>query len=77
MGWYLLSRAPELEERLHDELGKVLAGRLPTLDDVPELLYTRAIFEETVRLYPPSRSWHGRRFAMRRSAAGPCRPDPS
>jgi cytochrome P450 len=51
--WYLLSQAPEVEERLHDELGKVLAGRLPTLDDVPELPYTRAIFEETVRLYPP------------------------
>jgi cytochrome P450 len=26
---------------------------LPTLDDVAELPYTRAIFEETVRLYPP------------------------
>jgi cytochrome P450 len=51
--WYLLSQAPEAEERLHAELAKVLAGRLPTLDDVPALLYTRAIFEETVRLYPP------------------------
>ena len=51
--WYLLSQAPEVEERLHAELAKALAGRLPTLDDVPELSYTRAIFEETVRLYPP------------------------
>jgi len=51
--WYLLSQAPEAEERLHAELAKVLAGRLPTLDDVPNLPYTRAIFEETVRLYPP------------------------
>ena len=51
--WYLLSQAPEVEERLHAELEKTLAGRLPTLDDVPELSYTRAIFEETVRLYPP------------------------
>ena len=51
--WYLLSQAPEVEERLHTELAKALAGRLPTLDDVPELPYTRAIFEETVRLYPP------------------------
>ena len=51
--WYLLSQAPEVEERLHAELAKTLAGRLPTLDDVPELSYTRAIFEETVRLYPP------------------------
>jgi cytochrome P450 len=51
--WYLLSQAPEVEERLHTELARALAGRLPTLDDVPELPYTRAIFEETVRLYPP------------------------
>ncbi|HEY1432392.1 MAG TPA: cytochrome P450 [Stellaceae bacterium] len=51
--WYLLSQAPEVEERLHAELAQVLAGRLPTLDDVPNLTYTRAIFEETVRLYPP------------------------
>jgi cytochrome P450 len=51
--WYLLSQSPQTEEHLHAELAKALAGRLPTLDDVPELPYTRAIFEETVRLYPP------------------------
>jgi cytochrome P450 len=51
--WYLLSQAPEIEERLHAELAQVLAGRLPTLDDVPKLPFTRAVFEETVRLYPP------------------------
>jgi cytochrome P450 len=51
--WYLLSQAPEVEERLHAELAGVLAGRSPTLDDVPKLIYTRAIFEEAIRLYPP------------------------
>lgn len=51
--WYLLSQAPQVEERLHRELDAVLGGRLPTLDDVPRLLYTRAVFEETIRLYPP------------------------
>lgn len=51
--WYLLSQAPEVEERLHAELAQVLAGRPPTLDDVARLTYTRAVFEETIRLYPP------------------------
>ena len=51
--WYLLSQAPQVEERLHAELDRVLGGCPPTLDDVPSLTYTRAIFEETVRLYPP------------------------
>ena len=51
--WFLLSQAPEVEERLHAELAEVLDGRLPRLDDVPRLVYTRAIFEEAIRLYPP------------------------
>ena len=51
--WYLLSQAPEIEDRLHAELAQVLGGRLPTLEDVPKLLFTRAVFEETLRLYPP------------------------
>jgi cytochrome P450 len=51
--WFLLSQAPEVEERLHAELEEVLAGRLPTLGDVPSLAYTRAVFEEAIRLYPP------------------------
>jgi cytochrome P450 len=51
--WYLLSQAPEVEARLHEEIDRVLAGRLPSLDDVPQLVYTRAVFEEAIRLYPP------------------------
>jgi cytochrome P450 len=51
--WYLLSQAPEVEERLHAELAQVLGGRRPTLEDVPKLVFTRAVFEETLRLYPP------------------------
>lgn len=51
--WFLLSRAPEVESRLHAELDSVLGGSLPSLDDVPQLVYTRAVFEEAIRLYPP------------------------
>ncbi|MEC7763601.1 MAG: cytochrome P450 [Pseudomonadota bacterium] len=51
--WYLLSRAGWAEARLHAELEEVLGGRTPTLADVPKLKYTRAIIDETLRLYPP------------------------
>jgi cytochrome P450 len=51
--WYLLSQAPEVEERLHAELAQVLDGRLPSFEDIPRLVFTRAVFEEALRLYPP------------------------
>lgn len=51
--WYLQSQSPRVEARLHDELDTVLGGRVPGLADVSRLVYTRAVFDETVRLYPP------------------------
>jgi cytochrome P450 len=51
--WFLLSQASDVEARLHEELDDVLGDRAPSLDDVPRLRYTRAIIEETLRLYPP------------------------
>lgn len=52
--WYLLSQSPEVERRLHTELNEVLAGRVPTVEDLPNLKYTRMVIEETLRLYPPT-----------------------
>lgn len=51
--WYLLSQTPDIEGRLHAEIDSVTGGRLPDLADVPKLVFTRAIFEEALRLYPP------------------------
>lgn len=51
--WYLLSQTPGVEAKLFAEIDRVLGGRAPTLADVPNLVYTRAVFEETMRLYPP------------------------
>jgi cytochrome P450 len=51
--WFLLSQAPDVEARLHAELDHVLDGRQPTTADLPQLAYTRAVIEETLRLYPP------------------------
>jgi cytochrome P450 len=33
--WYLLGGHPAVEARMHDEIDRVLGGRLPTMDDVP------------------------------------------
>ncbi len=51
--WYLLTQNSQAEERLHTELDQVLAGRAPTVEDLAKLPYSRMIFEETMRLYPP------------------------
>lgn len=51
--WYLLSQAPSVEARFHDEIDTVLAGRQPAYADVAKLPYVRSVFEEALRLYPP------------------------
>ena len=51
--FYLLERHPAIETRLHEEIDRVLGGRAPTFADVPALVFTRAIIDETLRLYPP------------------------
>lgn len=57
--WLLLARNPERAEALHRELDHVLcdasgAPRVPTMDDMPSLPYTRAVIAESMRLYPPA-----------------------
>jgi cytochrome P450 len=51
--WILLAQHPLVETRLHDELDRVLAGRSPSLDDLPNLNYTRMILDEALRLDSP------------------------
>lgn len=52
--WYLLGTHPDARRRLQDELAAVLDGHPPTADDLARLPYTRAVFEEALRLYPPA-----------------------
>ncbi len=52
--WYLVSGAPEVEERLHEEIDRVLGGRLPTVADLPKLTVVEQVITESMRLYPPA-----------------------
>lgn len=49
----LLSQHPESLRRLRCELHDVLDGRPAGFADLPQLQYTRMVFDETLRLYPP------------------------
>jgi cytochrome P450 len=52
--WHLLARHQDVQEALHDEASAHLAGRTPTADDLPHLPLATAVFEESLRLYPPA-----------------------
>ncbi|MTH98325.1 cytochrome P450 [Roseibium sp. RKSG952] len=51
--WYLLSQSPRIAQKLQAEVDQVLGGRTATFADVRSLPYTKAVVEETLRLYPP------------------------
>jgi cytochrome P450 len=55
MAWslYLLSKHPEVAERMRAEVQTVLDGRSPTIDDIAALEYTTRVVQECLRVYPP------------------------
>jgi cytochrome P450 len=52
--WFLLSGAPDIEARLHDEVARALQGRLPSVADLPSLPFVERVVTESMRLYPPA-----------------------
>jgi cytochrome P450 len=60
--FYLLSKHPEITGRLVREVATVLGDRKPTLQDLPRLTFTRAVLDESMRLYPPA--WMVERQAL-------------
>lgn len=52
---HLLAQHRAAQQRLHTELDAVLAGgRAPSWSDLGELTWTRAVVDESLRLYPPA-----------------------
>ncbi|QYE35263.1 cytochrome P450 [Polymorphobacter sp. PAMC 29334] len=49
---YLLSQDHAARERIEAEVDDVLGGRTVGADDVAKLVFTRAVIDETLRLYP-------------------------
>lgn len=62
---YLLAQHPEAASELERELDRVLAGRLPVADDLPQLRYTEMVIREVMRLYPSA-------YVIGREAITPC-----
>lgn len=52
--WFLLSKNPAAEVRLHEELRDVVGGRAPGIGDLGRLPYLLAVVNEVLRLYPPA-----------------------
>ena len=70
LGWmfYLLSEHPAVRDQLLAEVDEVLGGERPGADAADRLPWTKACFQETMRLYPPV--WHVQRRALRDDVLG-------
>lgn len=66
--FYLLAQHPQVLERLRAELDGQLGSRDPRAEDFASLSYTRQVFEETMRLYPPL--WIVERRALEEDRVG-------
>ncbi len=54
VAWALihLQQHPDIAEKLRDEVDRVLGDRPPTFEDIPNLGFTRQVFDETLRFTP-------------------------
>ena len=68
--WYLLSQHPEVQAKLYEEWDDVLRTEQLTAADASQLVYTRMVLAESMRLYPPA--WIIERRAVRDVEIGGC-----
>ena len=57
--WYCLAGRPDVEAQVRAEILAVVGDRLPRMEDLTALTYTRQVLNEALRLYPPA-PWLGR-----------------
>jgi cytochrome P450 len=50
---YLLARHPDVLAKLRQELDTLLQGKIPTTEDLQQLVYTKAVLNESMRFRPP------------------------
>jgi len=65
--WLLLGRNPDAESKLHAEVD-ALGGGVPSAADLERLPFTRAVWEEALRVHPPA--WVIRRKVASEAAIG-------
>jgi cytochrome P450 len=58
--WFLLAQHPEIRAKLTAELQRLPPGRLPGVTDLQQLVYTKRVWDESLRLYPPAWALHMR-----------------
>jgi cytochrome P450 len=66
---YLLATHPPVQEQLAKEARTVLDDREPAMKDIPRLTYASAVFNETLRLFPPAGIF-GRRALQKTTLGG-------
>jgi cytochrome P450 len=50
---YLLDCHSDARRQVLDEIKRVPCGRMPTSEDIPRFTWTRMVYEEALRLFPP------------------------